>query len=298
MITWLLLCSGLCHSFQLSRPQMVVDRATLVYRYPTTRGSTRLSSSHRLSNTILQRISNNDDNNFGNNPTTEKPKNWKDVMRRLKLVLLRSVPQFTPSYVTGYMLSLVWGVFSRGGPPNRGVQWGMDFGVISVLFRSCQEALNLRLLTPIWNAVFRNVLLGVYLARNNGWMGMVRTSALYGVVTYYFSRKQSRQLGSGDATTTSLQDLLQQRMGSTTRMRGQPNVSFFTTTTTSINNGAATMEDIFEKMGKTPPPNNSKTTKPSSKTSKSKKESLENALDVEWEPVDKTNLDNDEEGHQ
>eukprot|EP00546_Thalassionema_frauenfeldii_P010646 CAMPEP_0178920032 /NCGR_PEP_ID=MMETSP0786-20121207/14775_1 /TAXON_ID=186022 /ORGANISM="Thalassionema frauenfeldii, Strain CCMP 1798" /LENGTH=229 /DNA_ID=CAMNT_0020594045 /DNA_START=323 /DNA_END=1012 /DNA_ORIENTATION=+ len=226
----------------------------------------------------------------------EKPKNWKEVVQRLKLVLKRSVPQFTPSYVTGYMLSLVWGIFSRGGPPHRGVQWGMDFGVISVLFRSCQEASNFRLLPQIWNAVLRNVLMGLYLARKNGWMGMVRTSALYGVVTYYFARKESERLGS-DATTTSLQDLLQQRMGSTTRMGGQSNVSSFTTTT-SINNGAATMEDIFQKMGKTSPPYNRKTAKPSSKTSKSKKESLENALDVEWEPVDKTSIDKDEEGQQ
>jgi len=252
---------------------------------------------------------------FGNfSPNPPKIQTKKDVLQRLQMIVTGTLRQFTSGFMSGYVLGSIWGLIR--GPSltvaNRGVAWGLDFGILSALFSGTNSVTEFFLaLSPkeaetesnddktstnrrqqkaaLWSVVIRNMILAIYFGRNGGIVKMAQLSVLYGGLTYFFVgnkiKRDAKQMamfggsgnpgmmgGGGQPSADTMQQLFQQMMA----MQGQ-------TTTTP-------------KQTPRPPGPSSTKSKASSSSSplfndknKSKKD---NAVDVEFEKVD-TDKDGD-----
>ena len=145
-------------------------------------------------------------------------RDWKDVLKRLQTLTFAIIRQFVSGFMNGYVLALIWGIFR---PPNvginRGMMWGLDFGVFSSLFgggnlitslfystttndndsndSSQQTSTNTAKLS-LWTVTVRNMLLAVYFASKDiggSVFKMIRSAVFYGGLTYYFIGKKQKR---------------------------------------------------------------------------------------------------------
>jgi len=317
MLLLFLVYCGVCNSFSIHpQPQWSAPHIRGLVGVGNT--SPKISTTTKRTISVQKLHMFNKNNMFGNNNLNDpvgKPKDWKDVFQRCKLILVRSASQFPSTYVTGYVFATVWGFLRGSAYANNPVAWGIDFGIISVWFKTVSETSRL-LFSPKaakspWTDVIRNGLLGAYLTRSLGWYRMLRSLFFYGGLTYYFATKQKKRMsemgmfggggnmqelfqrmsgptagGMGGAQAASMQELLQRMSSSTTAGGGMAGSNVFFTSS----NGSSTMEELLkQQQSSSSPQNASADTKPSSSAKKKKKKpKRNNALDVEWEPVDET----------
>ena len=250
--------------------------------------------------------------------------------------------------ITGYILGSIWG-WIRGPSlkvASRGVAWGLDFGVLSALFAgttsikdfimslisisttSSPEATeengtnnkdtnkklsNWHQKLSLWSVVIRNMILAVYFARNAGVARMIRSTLIYGGLTYYFVSSSMKRnpsqgmnmfgggLGGGmngmGATGQPSADAMQKMMLQLMAMQQQQQQQSQTSTAWS-----SSTSDPTSTSSNSPSTTTSNSSSSSSPTVSSEGSPLfnndnsagakkANAMDVEFEPVDKDNED-------
>lgn len=261
---------------------------------PETLSFTHMATSSSTVSTSLHMF---DSMNQGGGLTRgEKAKNWKEVLERIKMVIVVTASQFSSGYITGYVLSVIWG-FLRGRPTESAL-WGLEFGALPAIFVGCKTAARLLFNAKdnsVWNVTVRNIILSLYFGRNRGWLHMLRNAVVYGSATYYFvSKKMTRDMsmgsGVGGPPSAAMVELLKQMA---------VNQNGFAGSTGGVVGGPqpVNMAELLQRMNQTtggsaiPPP--SSATKDSSSPTKLDKES--NALDVEWEVVDPADASDNED---
>ena len=203
-----------------------------------------------------------------------KPKDWKDGLQRLKLVITTTASQFMSAYISGYLLGAIWG-FLRGRA-TRAVLWGLELGSISAIFGGCSMAGKVLFDAnedSVWSSVVRNCVLAVFFSRNSTILGMIQNVAMYGGLTYYFVSQQKKRQAS-----------LMDKLG------GASGTSSFSGRTPP-----GTMEEFLQRMSQTSVPSSKPSTKPTVEDVKKANPPKADVVDVEWEAVNFAKDDNDEE---
>lgn len=253
---------------------------------------------------------NNFNNMFNLTPPNPPIKTKKDVLKRVVQIVSQTLRQFYNGLMTGYIMGTGWGLLRPPTGVNRGLVWGLDFGILSAIFSGTDKVTQFVLMdlfkptkekekrqqtASLWSVTLRNMILALYFKRQGGLAVMAKFAALYGGLTYYFVfQKQKRDALRPPSTTTmfggSPMGGMGGGMGGMGGQQGAPS--------------AAMMQQLMQQfmanqqgaMG-TPPPTQSSSSPPPSSTKstppKKREEPKGDIVDVEFEKVVESNDDED-----
>ena len=116
-----------------------------------------------------------------------------NVVVKVWKVLKATITQGATGYISGYLISYIYGFFQGYVDQARCGRWGMMFAPISVIYGGC-DAVALEFFGAsaenLWNAVMKSILAGLFFGRAGGLSSMLRNAALYGGMTYYMTKSK------------------------------------------------------------------------------------------------------------
>lgn len=140
-----------------------------------------------------------------------------DVVRQSLQIVKETFQKFTTNFVSGYLAGSVWGWLRPTGV-DRGLIWGLDFGILSAIFSATNSvtqlvvaawptkaasgekdeknasSAKLQQQASLWSVVVRNMILALYFTRNGGYAKMARFACMYGGMTYYFVSQKAKRM--------------------------------------------------------------------------------------------------------
>lgn len=149
--------------------------------------------------------------NFNINPPNPPIKTKKDVLKRVVQIVSQTLRQFYNGLMTGYIMGTGWGLLRPPTGVNRGLVWGLDFGVLSAIFSGTDKVTQFVLMdlfkpketekdiqkrqqtTSLWSVTLRNMILALYFKRHGGLAVMAKFAAIYGGLTYYFVHQKQKR---------------------------------------------------------------------------------------------------------
>ena len=172
------------HAFHVA-PPMAQFKAPHIHAKRPSDMSISVFKSHSTSNRSLRL--------FQTDVPIEKGLSNANVIVKVWKVLKATITQGATGYISGYLISYIYGFFQGYVDQARCGRWGMMFAPISVIYGGC-DAVALEFFGAtaenLWNAVIKSVLAGLFFGRAGGLSSMLRNAALYGGMTYYMTKSK------------------------------------------------------------------------------------------------------------
>eukprot|EP00548_Thalassiothrix_antarctica_P008984 CAMPEP_0194134638 /NCGR_PEP_ID=MMETSP0152-20130528/4710_1 /TAXON_ID=1049557 /ORGANISM="Thalassiothrix antarctica, Strain L6-D1" /LENGTH=233 /DNA_ID=CAMNT_0038830465 /DNA_START=230 /DNA_END=931 /DNA_ORIENTATION=+ len=143
------------------------------------------------------------------------------VLKNIAGVLTKSVSKLASGYANGFMVGTVWRILSGGRGGNDAFAWGLNFGFSSALFEASNGFSQMLLRSDnikdqkkrsfavkLWISVIRNCIMAVFFNRMKGVTAMLKSAAIYSVLTYFFISRRRDSMGSMNMNGMNMNDFM------------------------------------------------------------------------------------------